>query len=72
MRDVPVWAFHGEQDHIVPYQETERLVEQLRAYGGEVKFTLYPGVGHAAWEQAYSDHELYAWLLRQKRNHFQR
>lgn len=67
IRDLPVWVFHGKKDRIVPYEESERLVNRLRAYGGEVKFTLYPDVGHAAWEPAYSDPELYAWLLSKRR-----
>lgn len=47
--EVPVWAFHGQNDVVVPVRVTERMIEDLRnvrekASGatGEVKFTSYP------------------------------
>ncbi len=62
---LPTWAFHGARDTAVLPAESERVVEALRACGGEVRFTLYPEAGHTeSWELAYSDPELYAWLLR--------
>ncbi len=53
--DVPVWAFHGEADEIVPPSHTEAVVEAIRARGGEARMTLYPGVGHNSWDRAYAD-----------------
>lgn len=67
MVDVPVWCFHGEQDEEIPVGESLRLVEALRAYGGNVRCTVYPGVGHDSWTRAYDDPELYAWFLRHRR-----
>jgi predicted esterase len=63
MRDVPVWAFHGAKDTAVPYQESERLVQRLKEFGSDVKFTLYPDAGHDAWTTTYQNQELYDWLL---------
>ena len=31
----------------------------LSAAGGRVKFTVYSGVGHNAWDAAYADSMLY-------------
>ena len=39
----------------------------LSAAGGRVKFTVYPDVGHNAWDAAYADPTLYEWLLAQRR-----
>ncbi len=65
---VPVWAFHGEEDHTVPIKRSEEMVDALKAAGDpEVKFTHYPGVGHDSWVKAYDDPELYEWLLSHKR-----
>jgi predicted peptidase len=64
---MPVWAFHGEADTIVPVTQTEELVAALRARGGEPKVTLYPGVEHDAWDRAYREEELPRWLLAQRR-----
>jgi predicted peptidase len=67
LRELAVWAFHGELDEIVCPEETVRLVEELRACGGRVKLTLYPGVGHDSWTATYANPELYRWLLEQRR-----
>ncbi|MGW3178889.1 carboxylesterase family protein [Kitasatospora sp. NPDC001119] len=64
---VPVWTFHGEEDEVIPVSHTERLVDELRALGGPVRFTRYPGVGHDSWTRTYDDPEVYDWLLAQSR-----
>jgi predicted peptidase len=67
LRDLPVWAFHGERDDVVSLKEEQAAVDALRACGGNVRFTVYPGVGHDAWTATYADPELYRWLLGQRR-----
>ena len=67
LKDVPVWAFHGAKDPLVRLEESERLVETLRACGGNVRFTVYPEAGHDSWTETYNNPELYAWLLQQRR-----
>lgn len=66
LKDVPVWAFHGEQDPTVRLQEGQRMVDALRACGGNARFTVYPGVGHDSWTQTYANPELYQWFLQHK------
>jgi predicted peptidase len=60
---VPVWAFHGDADPRIPVSESRKLTEALRAAGGDVRYTEYPGVLHNAWDRAYWEDELAAWLL---------
>lgn len=67
LRHLPVWAFHGEEDEVVLPDESRELVAALRALGGDARLTLYPGVGHAAWEPAYADPELLDWWLAARR-----
>lgn len=62
---VPVWVFHGDEDSIVPLSRSEGMVEAMKAAGGAVKFTIYPGVGHDSWSETYRNEELYTWLLEQ-------
>ena len=64
---VPVWAFHGENDTIVPLSQTAEIVDSLTACGGGVKFTIYPKTGHDAWTVTYNNPKLYAWLLKHRR-----
>jgi predicted peptidase len=67
IRHLPVWAFHNEQDSIVPLQGMVETVNALQACGGNITLTIYPGVGHNAADSAYADPELYRWLLSQRR-----
>jgi predicted peptidase len=64
---LPVWNFHGDQDEEIPIQESTRLVEALRDYGGNVRSTVYAGVGHDSWTQTYDNPELYDWFRRHVR-----
>jgi len=64
----PAWVFHGDQDLAIPVTESRRMVEALRAAGGEVKYTEYDGVGHNSWDRAYAEPELVRWLLSQRLN----
>ncbi len=63
---VPTWAFHGDQDNVVPLARSESMVEGLKRANGNVKFTVYPGVGHDSWTETYDNEELYKWLLEHK------
>jgi predicted peptidase len=63
MRDVPVRAYHGDADTVVPLAGQQACVDALRAAGGQARLTVYPGVGHDSWTPAYQDPELLPWLL---------
>jgi predicted peptidase len=67
LKDLPVWAFHGALDASVPPEQDEILVKALQACGSQARLTLYPDVGHNAWDRAYADPDLYQWLLAQTR-----
>jgi len=59
----PVWIFHGGADNTVPVTESRRMNEAMKALGGEVHYTEYPGVGHNSWDKAYAEPEFVSWLL---------
>ena len=61
---MPVWAFHGADDPVVKIDGDQAMIDAVKAAGNEdVKFTIYPGVGHDCWNLAYAEQELYEWLL---------
>ncbi|MCL2347074.1 MAG: alpha/beta hydrolase-fold protein [Planctomycetaceae bacterium] len=65
---IPIWAFHGDADPVVPVSLTKNMVKAIRDAGGkEIKETIYPGVGHDSWVQAYKTPELYQWFLSRHR-----
>jgi hypothetical protein len=39
------------------------MAEAMKALGGEVHYTEYPGVGHDSWDKAYAEPELIPWML---------
>lgn len=67
LTNVPVWAFHGDQDRAVPLADGKEMVEAVTAAGGDATLTVYPGVGHDSWTRTYENPEFYAWLLRHHR-----
>jgi len=63
LKDMPVWAFHGEADNVVPVKETKDLVAAVKEAGGDPKMTLFPDIDHNSWDKAYREMDLYAWFL---------
>ena len=67
MRQVPVRAYHGAADDVVPLALQKACVDALRGCGGTAELIVYPGVGHDAWNPAYADPALVPWLMARKR-----
>ena len=67
MTEIPVWAFHGENDGLVPLSAAQRIVTQFQNCGGEITFTIYPNTGHDAWTKTYANPHLYEWFLSKSR-----
>lgn len=68
LKDVPVWAFHGDQDRAVPVTRSREMVEAIKAAGGtKIRYTEYPGVEHNSWDKAYAEKEMTDWLFAQTR-----
>jgi predicted peptidase len=68
LKSVPVWAFHGAQDEVVPLYESQRMVDAVLKSGGRARLTIYPEAAHDAWTQTYANPEIYAWLLKHRRS----
>ena len=66
-KPVPVWAFHGLADTAVLPVRTRDMAAGLKAAGGTVTHTEYPGVGHDSWTCAYGEPNLLPWLFAQQR-----
>ncbi len=62
----PVWAFHGATDGTVKPVRTRELVDALRAAGGSVAHTEYPGVQHDSWTFAFAEPTLLPWMFAQR------
>ncbi|MCW3119741.1 MAG: hypothetical protein JWM28_3823 [Chitinophagaceae bacterium] len=67
LRHMPVWCFHGAKDDVVPPAASQAMVDALRKYNPDVRFTLYPEANHNSWEVTYNNDSLYNWFLSQKK-----
>ncbi|HEU5424001.1 MAG TPA: dienelactone hydrolase family protein [Nitrolancea sp.] len=72
LTQLPLWAFHGADDPIVPVSGTRQMIEAIRAAGGHPRYTELPGVGHGSWVYAYAlsgapspTPDFFAWLFAQ-------
>lgn len=63
IKHIPIWAFHGDKDGVVKVTESTKMVDALKAAGGEPKLTIYEGRGHDSWNPAYREKDLLKWLF---------
>lgn len=64
--NVPAWAFHGGKDKTVFPDESRKMVDAINVNGGRARLTIYPENEHNAWDDTYSNKEVYDWLLTNK------
>jgi predicted peptidase len=67
---VPLWAFHDELDDVVSPDGSIEPMDNLAACPGvpanQARLTVYPGLTHDGWDQAYSGSlgdDIYTWML---------
>lgn len=60
---VPIWAFHGDADSVVPVSSSHLMADYLKAAGGACQLTIYPEVDHNSWDKAYREEKLNEWFL---------
>lgn len=63
LKDVPIWAFHGGKDAMVPVEAEQILVDALNACGGNAQITVKPDATINIRYEAYANPELYDWFL---------
>jgi predicted peptidase len=71
--NLPTWAFHGENDGTVPLSRSVNMVNAINACvpapNPLAKMSIYPSVGHSAWNNAYKidnsvhNPNVYQWML---------
>ncbi len=55
--NIPVWAFHGDDDRTITYDFSENMINAINAADPgpvhKAKLTVYAGVGHNSWSRTY-------------------
>ena len=46
IKDIPIWAFHGDQDKVCPIEKDEEVYAEMEKIGGNMKLTSWKGMGH--------------------------
>jgi predicted esterase len=72
---LPVWAFHGDKDNVVPLSRSVNMINAINEHRPDprAKMSIYRGVRHDAWYRAYMpDHSahspnVYEWMLSHRR-----
>ncbi|MFH0866109.1 MAG: prolyl oligopeptidase family serine peptidase [Bacteroidota bacterium] len=67
IKDIPVWAFHGDIDKVVMVSRSRNMINAIKKAGGSPKYTEYTGVGHNCWNSAYSDQSMIEWMFAQNK-----
>jgi len=67
LKDMPIWAFHGELDKSVPLRNSVEMVDAVNAAGGKAKLNIMHTAAHSCWDEAYGTTRVLDWLLEQKR-----
>jgi predicted peptidase len=69
IKHVPIWAFHGDADDVVPPSGSQEMVDAVTKIGGtKIKLTMYPGVRHESFLKAWRGPDLVEWLFSQSKS----
>jgi predicted peptidase len=64
LAQVPVYAFAGGKDRVVPADRSERMISEIRKAGGKLaKLKIYPEGGHNVRQQVFNSKEFYDWMF---------
>ena len=65
---LPIWVFAGGRDRSIDIKYFYAGINQLEQLGHDnVRFTVHEDMGHDTWTRVYQSHDLYDWLLQQKK-----
>lgn len=56
-------AFHGDCDETVPQENSYMMVDAARRNGKDARLTVFHGVGHNSWDEAYFNTDVLEWLI---------
>lgn len=59
--------FHGDDDNVVPCENSRKAYEALKLYGAEVEYIEFPGVNHGSWTPAFNTPDFMEWIFNQRK-----
>jgi len=83
IKDVPIWAFHGDLDGVCPIAKDQKVFAEMKRLGGNMKFTTWAGGKHGvsdkfipgsddgnterSGKRCDKEQDFMTWLFKQKR-----
>ncbi len=67
LANMPIRAFHGGKDPVVPPVYSRLMVDAVNECGGNAVLTIYPEDEHNCWDDTYQRSDAIEWMLAQKR-----
>jgi predicted peptidase len=60
---IPAVVIHGKNDHVVPFEESNKMVSGLMHAGAKAVYTVFHSGGHNDFFNYITDPSLYKWML---------
>ena len=60
---MPVRAYHGKLDDVVPYAYSTLMVDAVNACGGNAELITFDDLKHNCWDRAFEQTDLIKWLV---------
>lgn len=67
LKNLPIMAFHGAMDDVVPVSGAAVMIKTLQDIGNPARIVIYPDANHDSWTATYENPELYKWFMQQER-----
>jgi predicted peptidase len=83
IKDLPIWAFHGDKDGVCPIAKDREVLDEMKKLGGTMKLTTWAGDKHAvsgkmivgaengstetSGDRCDKEPDFMTWLFKQKR-----
>lgn len=69
LKQLPIWAWHGDLDDAVPVERSRHMVDAIQNAGGQkCRYTELHGEGHKSWIPAYREESgLLDWMFSQRK-----
>ena len=46
IKDLPIWAFHGDKDRVCPIEKDQKVFDEMKKLDGNMKLTVWKGDAH--------------------------
>lgn len=66
-KNVKFRIFHGDEDNVVPVENSRKAYSALKKAGADVEYIEFAGVNHASWNPAFNYPGFMEWLFSQKK-----